>query len=135
MTARQNKGEALGVVGIVAGASSVKLLAVKEFGAIDEVELHAVAPAAVYDADEAVVVLEGDGDGGDGVGDFAGDVRTDARVERQIDGNVVAELCQLRRERADHVGEAAGLGERHALGGGKNDLHWTNTRNFSFETA
>ncbi len=61
------QAKALPVVGIVAALGAVKLLAVKEFRAIDKVILHPVALAAVDDADEAVVVLERDGDGADGV--------------------------------------------------------------------
>ena len=47
----------------------------------------------------------------------------DGGVERQDDAHVVAALLEHRGERADHVGQTAGLDERDALGSCKQDLH------------
>ena len=38
----------------------------------------------------------------------------------------LAQLHQLQRQRAHHVGQAACLGKRYTLRSGKDDMHWNN---------
>jgi len=117
------KAEAFPVVGVVAFAGAVEALAIEEVGAVDEVVLDAVADAAVDNTDEAVVVLEWNGDGLDCILPLALNVGADSGVEREIDGDLVAQLDQLRRECSHYVGEAACFGEGNTLRGGKDYMH------------
>ena len=49
---------------------------------------------------------------------------THTLIARQKYADLVAEFRQRLRQRTEHIGESAGLGERHALGGGHEDAHY-----------
>ena len=104
-------------------AVTTEALAIEEIGAVDKVILNAVADTTVYDADESVVVLKWNGDGLDRILPLALNVGADAGVEREIDGNLVPELDEFRRQGSHHVGETARFCEGNTLRGGKDNMH------------
>ena len=120
------ESEALPVVEIVAGLGAVGKFAVEELRAVDEADLDSIVDSAVEDGDEAVVVLEGDGEAAD-EGLLLGHALANLCVVGQIEGDFVAEAGDLTGQCADDVGESSGLDERNGFGGGEDYMHCDGT--------
>ncbi len=117
------EAESLSIVRIVSALGAIKFLPIKEFWRFDKVVLHAIAQAAINDSDKTVVIAEGDSERADDIFWIVLNELAHARVERNVDGNLVTEPDQLTRQRADHVGQPAGLGEGRALRSCESNLH------------
>ena len=120
------ESEALPVVEIFAGLGAVGRFAVEELRAIDEVELDSIVGSAVENGDEAVVVLEGDGEAADERLLF-GYALADLRVVGQIDGHAMAKAGDLAGQCADDVCQSSGFDVRNAFRGGEDDMHGDGT--------
>ena len=114
------QGEALGVVGIVAGGGAVKGVAVEKRRVLDEVEADAGVLAAADDRAEAVAVVEGNGDALD---HGLRILEQGLAVAGKIDADLVAGGSQGPGQRAHYVGQSAGFGKWHTLRGRENDVH------------
>ena len=57
---RENKREALGIVGIIARRRAVKSVAVEIWRILDEIELHAALTAPAHHGGETVLVVKRD---------------------------------------------------------------------------
>ncbi len=62
------QGIALGIIRVIAQGGAVERIAVKVRRIINKVKLHAVVASAIDHGTEAVMVVKGNGDAGDGRG-------------------------------------------------------------------
>ena len=115
--------ESLPIVGIIRCLGPIKSLPVEKLRAIHKVVLNTAPPAPVHDPRKPVVVLEWNGDRPRRILPLALDVRLHRSIQRQVDGNLVPQLHQLRPQRAHHVGQPAGLDKRNTLRSGKDNVH------------
>ena len=88
--------KALGIVAVIAALRAIKLLPVKQFRGFNKVVLHPITLAAINHSDEPVVVTERNGERTNCILRFSLQELAHARVERQINRDLVAQLCQLR---------------------------------------
>ena len=114
------QSKALGVVGIIAGGSPVKRIAIKKRGILDKVEIDSGALAAADHGTEAVAVIERYGDAFDHGPSI---LEQGLAVAGKIDAHLVSGRNQGPRQRTHYVGQSARLGEWHTLRGRKNDVH------------
>ena len=122
--------KALPVVGIIRCLGPIKPLPVEELRAIHKVVPHPVPPAPVHDPRKPVGMLEWNGDRPRRILPLALDMRLHRRIQRQVDGNLVPQLHQLRPQCAHHVGQPAGLDKRNTLRSGKDNVHRIDLRNW-----
>src|SRR5208283_4675678 len=113
------QGETLSIVVIVAQRSTVEGFAIEIRRVVNEIELHSSAYAAVEHRTEAVPVIEGDRDTGD---DFARILEPGLFVTWKKDGDLMTQMSESERQRADDICQPASLGKRHALGCRKGDM-------------
>jgi hypothetical protein len=74
------EAEAFSVVTVTVAVVSIKTLAIKQFRAVYEVELHPIAFAAVDNSYETVAVRKRDGDGSDCVFWLASEMRSNCSI-------------------------------------------------------
>src|ERR1700751_3848749 len=116
------KAEALPIVAVFASLHSVKPLAIEELRTVEEVELHAVANAAIQHGHEAVIAMEWNGDAGNGDATFR-HVLLHLAVVRQVHRHLMSPAREFARQCSDNIGQSACLREWHAFGGRIRNMH------------
>ncbi len=121
------------IVGVVGTALAIYSRAIEVARMIDEVERHAVAGLGPQEIEALGGVAHRDRE-------ILGRRRCFERVEnatvaRQDDRRLGAALLERRGQRADYVGESAGLGPRSDLGGNDCDFHFFTDDLFSILPA
>src|SRR3981081_3320689 len=95
------EGEALGVVGIVAGRSAIEGIAIKKFRILDKIEANTGLAASGNNRRETILVVKWDRDAaGDGrwLGEFG------LAIARQVDGYLMEERAEGIRRPGRKVG-------------------------------
>ena len=115
--------EPLAVVFVVVAVLAVELGAIVVLRLVNEVDRHLVARQRALQ-ERAGHRLAADRDFEPDAGLLDRPARVECLPERgHHDDRLVAQIGQFERQAAADVAEAAGLAERHRLGGGKQDFH------------
>src|SRR6266851_2132404 len=114
------KGEALGIVGIVTRCSAVERIAIKKLWILDKIEAHTGLATSGDDRRETILVVKWDRDAPDNSCGFS---EFGLAVARQVDGHLMPERGQRARQGAHYISQSAGLGERDAFGSNESDVH------------
>ncbi len=116
------KAKPLGIIRIIAARRAVKKVAIEVGIGTDQVNRHVIADRGL----EYRCFLPAVGNrNGEFVGHLAqNEIALKGRtIGRRDDADFVTEPRQCDRKRAEHVGQAAGLGEGRDFGGNHRDLH------------
>src|SRR5579872_87766 len=125
----REKGKALCVVGIVAGGSSIKSVAIEIRRIFNKIKADTALDTSGNDRRKAVFIIKWNGDAandGSGIAEFS------LAVARKVDADLVSKGGQSAREGTYDVSQAAGLRKRDTLGSSKGDVHECGTSSRAF---
>ena len=116
------------IVGVIRAALTIHSRPIETGRLLDEIERHAIAALGAEQVETLGGVAHRDHEVFGNGGCFKR--VEDAAVAGQDHRRLRAALLESRRQRADHVGESAGLGPRRDLGGDNCDFHFFTTESF-----
>jgi hypothetical protein len=105
---------------IIAERSSVERLAIEERRVVDEVKLHAVEYASVYDGAESILIVVRNRDASD---EGLGIVQLGLAILGNEYSDLVSEFGECLGECSDDISEAAGFRKWNALRCGESYMH------------